>query len=234
MTICIVMNKVLQFAILLSIFYLSGAPEASAQRTYKKLSLGLEGGSTHHWSDMPVVDIRKHFGATADYFLTPYTLVGLEFQRGTLVGSEKQQPFRKFRNHYKSYSLTGKVHLGEFFSRNTTDYNPKREFMYNMLKGGYLGVGFGIMFDKQRYSIRNAKDESTYGFDKVTEFIFPLNIGWDTSAFEKRLIAGIKGQVNFVQGDNMDGYDQGDYNDVFGTVALTLKYRFGFEGRSRF
>src|SRR5690606_8296552 len=113
----------------------------------------------------------------------------------TIVGSEKREPFRKFRNHYKSYFITGKVHLGEFIKRNTTDYNPRREFILNMIKGGFAGVGLGIMTDKQRYSIRHKNDERTYGFDQTTEFIFPVALGWDTSAFEKRIIAGVKAEL---------------------------------------
>ena len=46
---------VLLFSVFISI-------NVSAQRTYKKLNIGLEGGSTHHWSDLSVVDIRKFFG----------------------------------------------------------------------------------------------------------------------------------------------------------------------------
>ncbi len=207
----------------------------TAQRTFKKLAIGLEGGSTHHWGDLTVVDIKKHFGATADYYLTPYIPVGFEFQRGTLVGSELQQPFRKFRNHYHSYIVTGQLHLGEFIYRNTTTYNSKREFVFNMLKGGFVGTGFGVMVHKHIRAFRNPKDESTFGLDRTAEYIFPVSIGWDSSGFENRLIAGIKGQLYFVQGDNMDAYHiKNSHNDVYGTVALTLKYRFGLEGINRF
>jgi hypothetical protein len=220
---------------ILFVLLLASALSASAQRTYPKFAAGIAGGSTHFWGDLPVVDIKKHVALTGQFFLTPFIPIGIEVQRGTLVGSEKVQPFRKFQNEYYAWVIDGQVHLGEFLRRNRTDYNSRREFLSNVFKGGFLGTGIGIIRNHQLNTYRDRDDASTLGFDKVTEMLFPLNIGWDTSGFETRWITGIKGQVHFIQGDNMDGYYvRGTRNDAYGTIAVTVRYRFGPEGRSRF
>ncbi len=204
-----------------------------SQEGYRRFSLGAGTGITTNSSDLSGADTKTMIWGTADFYLTKYIQAGLEAEEGKLAGKDKFTN-RYFQNDYKSLALLGKVHLGQLLSGNRRAYRYNDEsFLGNLVKGIYLGSGGGLLISTQkkiqRVPVSPAYEYAYRGQNNNKELFIPGTAGIDWfSGKQARLIISIQYQVNFVLGDNMDGYlVPGSKNDLYSTAGVGFKYAFG-------
>jgi len=105
---------------------------------------------------------------------------------------------------------------------------PKR-----VLKSIYLGTGGGLLVSSQskiqRTPLPGASSFIYVGQSENEELFIPVMAGIDIhTSREPGLIFTVQYAMNFVLGDNMDGYlISGSRNDTFSTLSLGVKYAFG-------
>lgn len=204
-----------------------------SQETFRPFALGAGAGVTTNSSDLGKAGTEKMFWGSMDVFITKYFQLGAEIQKGTLSGKGKKDPSRYFRNDYKAALIYAKLHLGQF-TEGTDRYVYNRDnFFSNMIKGIYLGSGCGILSSNQVKfppdSVIRRWAYTYYGVKQNKEIFLPVLTGIEWYAGkESHLMFSLGVEINFLLGDNMDGYLMpGSKNDVFGSFNAGIKYTFG-------
>ncbi|MGX5691253.1 hypothetical protein [Arcticibacter tournemirensis] len=206
----------------------------SAQENFRRYTIGAFAGITTNSSDLPKAGNETVFGGGAEIYLTKFLSGGMSFQKGKLSGSENRSTQRYFLNEFTAISFNSKVHLGQFIGRNKGRYQVNNEGLpKRVLKGIYLGTGGGLLNSSQskiqRTPLAGAASYIYVGQNKNKELFIPAMLGLDIhTSQEPGLIFTVQYTMNFVLGDNMDGYlISGSKNDTFSTLSLGIKYAFG-------
>lgn len=216
--------KHIYFVLLISFF----SKSLIAQKNFHKFSIGAGGGITHIRGDLNSAQSKQLLLGNTDYYLTPFVHGGLEAQIGKISGQDPSGE-RYFQNDFKAIQISGKIHLGQFMSREAGSIAyPYKTLLINTIKGIYVGAGGGIIKNNQTQIFRDPYNKSTLGTNNNKEIYFPLSVGIDNSGFNRKIIAGIRYQGNYVLGDQVDGYYRsGSRNDFYSTITLNVKYKFG-------
>ena len=206
------------------------------QANFYLLGIGMSGGITYPFSDVPKGNTAFAMAANFEYYMNPFLTAELEIQTGKITNFGKNDPhLRSFTNSYQSLVLNSKVRLGLF----TNFYYD--DFLY-AVKGFYIGTGLGAIKNKITKINRIKPDGSNYVFpgqDKSYNMIIPLNIGIDFYFFDNwgfpRYILNLNLQHNLSLGEGLDGYNdpppfKNRYPDYYGFFTAGFKYTFGPQG----
>lgn len=216
---------------------------ASAQFNYYRLSLGLGAGTTQAYADVQKVTLKPTIIGTFDYNLTPFSSIGLEFQKGNISGGDRvlDSHLRYFDNSYMAVIFGGKVHLGQFVDFESSGF-------LNALKGFYVGAGLGMVKNKMADIVRskpadpNNVEGGYYEFpgkDASTDLMLPINTGISFNVMDQwrftKYIFGINYQFSPMFGEGIDGYNDPpakfrNGRDYYGVASISIKYCFGPEG----
>ncbi len=218
-----------------------------SQVNFYKIGLGAGVGTTISYADVQENSQGYAGYVTADYNLTAFASVGLEFQAGKINGGNiiTNPHNRQFKNNYNALTLNGKVALGQFI-----DY--ERNNFLNVIKGLYLGVGIGAIKNNMNYIVRYKPNTQAEfpplgyefpGRDKSTELLMPVNLGMNfyfkDSYDQLRYILNINYQGNVTFGEGLDGYDDplaifsNKSPDLYSFLSVGIKYNFGPVGISK-
>lgn len=212
----------------ITFFFLLIFKGLAAQTNFYKLSIGGNVGINYTFTDSRKMLFSFSKSAEVDYNLTRFTNVGFEVQNGKLRGGEIGS--RPFQNNYTSFSLNGKVQLGEIL--NDAQLNTK---VFGYLKGAYIGAGVGI--------INNNVSTPEPIYEKIVpkskEVIIPFNFGinfhledkWGRTPF----LLNFNSQTIFSLEDGIDGdpNPSSNINDIYSFLSIGLRYNFGFIGLER-
>jgi hypothetical protein len=224
--------------IILTSIFLACTLCVTAQSSFYKISLGAGAGMTRSYADLQEKNYAGAFYGTADYLFTPFISLGMEVQSGKIEGGQRRPDLygRRFTNNYQSFTLNGKMALGQII-------NYKHHTFLSHLKGLYVGSGIGF--------IQNGVDELSKSLGNVpnqvylsssTEPVIPFNLGlnyfFPNRNGQYKYVANINVQSNITIGEGMDGYDttfltlRNGKADIFSFFSFGIKYNFGLEGFS--
>ncbi|WP_254070795.1 hypothetical protein [Pedobacter sp. L105] len=220
---------------------LLGSTVASfAQSNFYQFAIGGGAGVTQSFTEVPKHATGIAGYGTIDYLFTPFTSLGLEFQKGEINGGNVQtDPLnRQFINSYQSFSINGKVSMGEFMQDHYRGSN-------NWIRGIYVGAGIGVIKNSPVYTVHSVEDpDYVYSMQaSSSEVYFPLNIGInfffpDHEGFY-RYVLNVNYQGNLTLGEGLDGYDdskvtfQGGKPDIYTYFSVGVKYNLGRMGLSK-
>jgi hypothetical protein len=210
------------------------------QYNYYRLSAGGFAGSNMAFADLSKKIPAPTLGGSLDFFVTPFTSVGLEFQKGILSGGdrEKDEHRRFFQNNYSSLTLGTKVHLGQVVDFRNSD------FLYAM-KHLYMGIGIGVIKnsikDDKIVRIQPGTGWEFPGTNKSTNITVPVNAGMNFNIVDRwgytRYIFNLNYQLNITAGEGLDGYNDASFGapwsnipDMYGVASVSLKFCFGPQG----
>ncbi|TAE37637.1 MAG: hypothetical protein EAY66_05460 [Sphingobacteriales bacterium] len=256
--------------ILLLFTFISLSFNTFSQSNFRRWSVGLHPGITidnmdfrydrpNGYNNEGFKDIETNkqgiFGLTADYYVTPYVSVGLDFNRVYLKNGLDDY-HRMYRSNFHSIEFKSSVVMGQFFKYDVDNW-------LLLFKNFYLGTGVGflwgsnnvkdynILLDPYRTNTGNMlaqgnppghrqhkNDDGKKIFNGVT---VPLEIGYNVNFFddydEIRHVLSISYRTNFTTTDNINGYADRTsvgfknlYRDTYSSVNLTYKYHFGAFG----
>lgn len=210
---------------------------ASAQYNYYRLSVGLNTGATHALADVQKVIPKPTIILTGDYHITPFTIAGIEIQKGNISGGDKANDphLRFFNNSYMAVMLNGKTQLGQF-----VDFESSN--LLYAIRGFYVGTGVGIVQNNMADVVRIKPDGTNYkfpGLDKSTNLLIPINTGISFNVVDKwrftKFIFSFNYQSNIMLGEDIDGYNDPkaifkNGRDFWGVASVGVRYCFGPEG----
>ena len=208
-----------------------------AQSNFYRFSVGGGVGAVVAFADLDDQKLTIAGYGNVDYHFTPFITLGIEAQKGQVAagGYYSDTYGREFVNSYLATSLNFKVQLGEFLSR----YDLSNTFL-NTIKGGYLGVGFGLI--KNDVAARRSFGGLDFpGKDKSTESIIPFNAGINfyipNEWGYKRFAINLNLRYTLTTGEGLDGYGikgiTSQHNDVYMFGSAGIKYLFGTLGLDR-
>jgi hypothetical protein len=256
--------------ILLLVAFISLSLHTFSQSNFRRWSVGLHPGVTidnmdfrydkpngYNFEGSKNIETNKQFilGLNADYYVTPYISVGLDFNKVSLKNGPGDY-HRMYRSNFYSVELKGAVVIGQFFRYDVDNW-------LLLFKNFYLGTGVGYLwgsnnvkdFDKSLdpYQLPTATlayqgnplghrqhplDDGKNIFNGVT---MPLEIGYNVNFFddydEIRHVLSLSYRTNFTTTDDINGYADRQnagfknlYRDTYSSVNLTYKYHFGAFG----
>ncbi|WP_069658244.1 hypothetical protein [Arcticibacter eurypsychrophilus] len=191
-----------------------------AQNTFRHFSIGIGAGQASTFTDF-LHSERRLFGyAEVDYYFSPYLNIGIEVQGGSIAG-HGDQIISNFQGDFKSLTIKGKVHAGEFIKKPQRYVVSRESVGDKLLKGIYLGSGGGI------FTIMNGTNSSESYNNK--ELFIPALGGIDMyMGAESRLLLNLNYQMNFLLGDKIDGsISPGSHNDLYQTISIGISYTIG-------
>lgn len=227
--------------ILISALLLIAISPSFAQSNFYKLSIGAGVGATQSFTEVKKHDFGLSGYGTLDYLFTPFMSLGLEFQKGEVNGGDyyTDPDNRQFVNSYKSFSINGKIALGELME-------DRYRGTANLIRGLYFGSGIGVIQNSTIYTLQTDKNDPE--FITVLEapskdIYFPLNLGInfyfpDREGFY-RYALNFNYQANITLGEGLDGYDNSKITfetgkpDIYTFFSVGLKYSFGKMGLSK-
>ncbi|SFH13656.1 outer membrane beta-barrel protein [Pedobacter insulae] len=196
-----------------------------AQSNFYKFSIGTGFGLTNTYADTKKTLISYAANASLDYYLTPFTTLGAEVQKGKLEGGENNT---RYLNRYNTMTFNTKVYAGEFMS--ARDLNHP---FFKSIRGLYTGAGVGIIKNNVDVAERNIYKS------KSKEVIFPFNAGinfyflnhWGYSRFILNL--NIQATISLEDGIDDDLNPYSNFNDIYNFFSVGIKYNFGPLGLDR-
>lgn len=233
-----------------------------AQANFSRIAFGVNSGITTAFTglsyglspDIAGFDPRKtitinkdkFFGATLDYYFTPFITAGLAYNSITLKdGTDKYN--RAFISNFSSIEIGGKVALGQFidFSGSTFLYNIR-----NINAG--LGLGFISGSNNVADYVPGLPESATTPFprrmhandlgkSKFSGVVsFPISIGYFVNIYdvyeEPKFVIGVDYKLVFTTSDDIDGYNDdprffhNKNKDAYNTFGISIKYLFGPKG----
>jgi len=212
-----------------------------SQYNYYRLSGGLNLGANTAFADLQKKRPAQTITASLDYHLTPFMSVGLEYQNGTLAGGDSvlngaDVHRRYFKNKYSSFTVGGKIQLGQL-----VDFESSN-ILY-AIRGLYGGLGVGIIKNKMDPIVR-IQPVTNYKFpgdDSSTNIVIPINTGINFNILDRwgytRFIFNLNYQLNVTIGEGLDGYNDASNGkawssipDMYGVASAGIKICFGPEG----
>jgi hypothetical protein len=216
-----------------------------AQSNFYKLGVAAGFGVTQSFGDVYNKGTSVAAYAAADYYFTPYVNIGLEYQRGKIIGGDKDDITvyqRQFKNDYRALLVQGKAQLGILI-----DY--QRSGFLNAIRGLYVGGGIGVVKNehKSRVGVREGEDgqiiEVFPGTASSKEVSLPLNVGiniyYPDRIGTNRFILNFNYQTNISFGEGLDSYDNSVNSfktgvpDMYVFLTAGIRYQFGIVGLSR-
>ncbi|RZM03332.1 MAG: hypothetical protein EOO88_56585 [Pedobacter sp.] len=201
------------------------------------MSVGAGAGVTHSYADVFGNSISSAAKLEFSYYLNQFINVGLNYQRGKIVGGNvyTNKWEREFTNNFNSVDMHVKLQLGAF-----VDY--EESIFLNGIKGLYVGTGIGGIQNNHKNSIRYrlSTGEKFPGYDRSKEMFIPLMAGINFHIPDKldvtRVMINLNFQGNIVSGEGLDSYDfngtLGKQNipDIFTFMSIGVSYHFGRTG----
>lgn len=237
------------------------ALKAYPQANFNRIGLGFTGGLTTAYTGLtygesPIPGLAgfnptkgltlnksKTFGASLDYYFTPFITGGIEYNMVQLKdGTDKHN--RAFISDFSSIEIRGNVAAGQFID---FSYSP---FLY-AIRNVNASIGLGFISGKNNVSDYNP----TLSVDDPTSFprrmhandigksefsgvlSVPLTIGYNINLYnayqEVKFVVGFNYKTVFTMSDDIDGFNddpatfQNTSKDVYTTFNVSLKYLFG-------
>ena len=138
----------------------------------------------------------------------------------------KDSSGRQFSNSYTAFLFRAQLQAGELI-----DYSQSQ--FANAMKNLYLSSGVGYIVNSvtaNRYSYL-VPGYYTPGQNSSNEIFIPVRIGYEFKVFNQYSNPSFKidvaYQLNFVLGDELDGYKAGTSNDKFSQISVGVKFGFG-------
>lgn len=200
---------------------------AFAQRNFYKLNVGVGVGITRAYTDYNEVKGGQAKNIVLDYYLTPYSSIGVEVQDGTLKGHESV--VKGFENEYLAVFGNAKLHLGEVLPFSYQDNSLQK-----LLKGVYFGAGIAVI--KNKVGIYDNSATTHAHFVSSKDILIPLNVGIDFYLSDEnasnRFSINLNAQTAFSLNDDIDGgmIAARSTKDRYHFFALGVRYSFGFKG----
>jgi len=158
-----------------------------------------------------------------------------EAQSGKLSGGNDltDPSHRYFVNNYLGFNIHGDLQLGEIM-----DYQDN--FFMERLKGLYMGLGVGMIFNNITSIRRYALDDPTYfypGKDHSISPLVPIRFGYEFKVFNSNdepfmaIDLGYTHYLTFAEG--LDGYNdpsskfKNNSQDMFRSITIGVKINFG-------
>jgi hypothetical protein len=207
------------------------ASKAQIGYDYSQYDLGTSVAFNSFFGDVQTPVSTKSINFNFDYNQTPFVNYIFEFQAGKLMGGNSATDLlgRQFTADYTYYAFRIQVQGGEVI-----DYSQSQ--LMNALKNLYVGAGVGMIYSNispnniNRYSTL-LPGYYTPGLDKANELFLPARIGYELKLFNRNQRPDFKidvgYQMNFVFGDELDGFKAGTHNDSFGQFTIGLKISVG-------
>ncbi|WP_207532737.1 hypothetical protein [Desertivirga arenae] len=213
---------------------------AFSQYNYYKLSAGASIGPSVAFADLSKKRIATTIGANFDYNLTPFTSIGIELQKGTLSGGDREtdRHLRYFKNDYNAASVGIKVQLGQ-----VVDFE-RSGFLY-AIRTLYSGIGLGVIqntiSDGDIVRVQPGTGYVFPGTNKSMGIKVPINAGMNFNLTDRwgytRCIFNINYQLNITTGEGLDGYNDASKGgafsnipDMYGVGSIGFKVCFGPQG----
>lgn len=202
----------------------------NAQKLYRKFSVGVGTGLAYNHGDLRGREGKEVYMGNLEYFFTPYIVGNGELQVGNMAGYGLETN-RYFRSDFRSVTGNLKLYMGRLTDKFRGPYAYKTK-LSQLFEGLYAGAGVGMIKSTQQEIYRQKDNDLYRGWDTDRDLIVPVSVGLDNSSFNSRVVAGVRYQYAFGLGDNMDGYAiKGSARDMYSTISVSLKYRFGSEHR---
>lgn len=208
-----------------------------AQYNYPEWGFGGSYGTNKPYSDLKQNDTQKCFSGSIFYNYSPYMPFALEIGAGKLSGgnNETDASHRYFVNNYISLNVHGDLQLGEII-----DYDG--DFFMERLKGLYMGLGIGVIFNNLTSIRRYAVDVPDYRFpgnDHGIDALIPIRFGYEFKIFNYNDVPfaaidiGYTHNLTFAEG--LDGYSdplskfKNNSQDMFRQITIGIKFNIGNE-----
>jgi len=205
------------------------ASKAQIGYDYSQYDLGTSVAFNSFFGDVQTSVSTKSINFNFDYNQTPFVNYIFEFQAGKLEGGNENTDLlgRQFAADYTYYAFRLQVQGGEVI-----DYSQSH--LANALKNLYIGAGLGMIYSNitsiNRYSIL-LPGYYTPGVNSSSELFLPARIGYELKIFNQNQRPDFKidvgYQMNFVFGDELDGFKAGIHNDALGQFTIGLKISVG-------
>jgi hypothetical protein len=163
------------------------------------------------------------------YNQTPFTNFVFEAQLGKLTGGDSlhTKTGRFYNNDFFAFTFRGQLQFGEFL-----DYS--RSPFFNAMKNAYVSAGIGLIQNHITQVNRTSiQDPAIYtgGLNWSREPFLPLRIGYEFKLYNQNSEPSVRidvgYEVNFVFGDEVDGFATGAHNDIFTQISLGVKFAIG-------
>lgn len=190
--------------------------------SYRTWSIGVNGGLLTPYTifrgnkeDYIHPSSEFGYGAYVKDQLLPSFGLQFSFLKGNVSGTTSQDPaFTSYKTKLKyAFDLSGNFTVANISWRNNQ----------NAIQP-YLTAGAGITHYRPSFNISNG---TTYTVDHdVKNFYIPLGVGLKFN-LSPLVNLDLGYQVNFVDGDNLDGFDYGPTNDKFSYAHIGLEFALG-------
>ncbi|RYY34576.1 MAG: hypothetical protein EOP46_12990 [Sphingobacteriaceae bacterium] len=221
------MYKYLTFLIL---FAIAIPAKAQLGHNYSQVDIGISGNANIVFGDIQKLRVTPSGSVSLNYNPhSPFVNYIAEIQFGRLAGGDSVNTSsgREFKNNYVAYIARAQVQAGEFY-----DYSNSQ--IANFLKNAYLSAGVGLVSNNIVEISRFTAAEKGYtspGKNRSTEFFIPIRAGYEFklyNAYEEPFFKiDLAYQWNIMTSDNLDGFDAGQRNDIWGQVSLGIKFAIG-------
>ncbi len=203
--------------------------KAQVGYNYSQYDIGVAAGLNQVFGDVKTSPISATVNFNITYNATPYTNFVFEAQLGKLNGGDSLATKglkRQFNNDYSGFIFRGQLQAGELI-----DYSGSP--IANAAKNLYLSVGIGYAVNHIT-SINRKPSYNSYGSNNSQEPFLPLRVGYEFKIFNQYNQPSVKidfaYNVNFIFGDNLDGYSGGfnnKGNDVYTQISIGAKFAIG-------
>ena len=196
---------------------------------YSQFDVGTSVGFNQVYGDAAPQKTTASINFNFTFNATPYTNFVFEAQLGRLEGgnSLKTATGRQFTNDFSAYIFRGQLQFGEFL-----DYDHNS--FLNAVKNFYVSAGVGYVVNNIKQINRNSilvPGTYTPGLDKSNEPFLPIRIGYEFKLFNKYEQPSFKVDVaygvNFIGGDNLDGFTAGTHDDIYTQFSIGVKFAIG-------
>ena len=211
------------------------AAATQAQYNYDQWGIGLSAGTVKPYSDLKQNDTNIGYTASLYYNYSPYLPTAFELQTGKLSGgnNDSDPSHRYFTNNYFAFNFHLDVQLGELI-----DY--QNSWLLNRIKGFYVGIGGGLIFNRISSIRRYALDDPAYMFpgqDHTINGWIPLRFGYEFKVYDSydepfmTVFFNYAHYLTFAEG--LDGYNdpstrfKNNVQDMARSITLGVKVNFG-------
>ncbi|MFD1629127.1 hypothetical protein [Pseudopedobacter beijingensis] len=244
------------------IFTLFVSIAAMAQAEFYNFAVGIQGGMTTAFtgfnykngvypeaSKSLTINKSKAYGATVDYYFTPFINAGLEYNIVQLKdGPDKHK--RQFVSDFSTIEIRGSVALGQL-----VDY--KYNDLLYVMRGLNFGLGYGVLsgsndvedFKPELVVVENGETVNKNPFksrqhkgdigkkDFKNVSMFPITIGYNYIIYnqydEQQILLGLNWKTVFTNSDDIDGFNDdptifaNKAKDMYSVFGISVKYMFG-------
>jgi hypothetical protein len=200
-----------------------------ANISFKRFSVGLDGGLTFPYTDIKGTTPAPVFGGSLSYQPLSFLRLTGELQLGWLKGAENDNEINlNFKNRYYYAALTGQLFP---FKIRKYPTGPLPKFL------DYIFVGTGLAVTKnsaKAIKVNNKRGDVTYAYNGLAVLI-PAEIGINIPVYtipkrQQIITLDLDLRQHFSFSDQLDGYQPNlaanKKMDVYNQVTIGLSYRF--------